>query len=116
MPRTALTVTTTAKTGTVQPALVAVDAVNGNSFANTGREIITINNGAGAPITVTFVTTLTYSGYAIADEVQTVTNGTAKDFGPFDTALFNNAVDGTLGVDYSSGTTITARVTRLGAT
>lgn len=116
MPRTALTVTTSAKTGTTQPALAAVDAVNGNSFVNTGREIIEIANGAGAPITVTFVTTLTYQGYAIADQTVTVTNGTTKICGPFDTALFNDATDNTIGVDYSSGTTITARVTKLGST
>jgi hypothetical protein len=116
MPRTALTVTTTAKTGVVQPAMVAVDAANGNSFVNTGREVIEINNGGGSPITVTFVTTLTYQGYAIADQTVSVTNGTVKLCGPFDTALFNDTTDSTIGIDYSSGTSVTARVTKLGST
>lgn len=116
---TALTVTTSAKTGTVQPAATAVDGTNGNRFTNTGREIIEIINGAGAPITVTFLTALTYQGYTISDQAVTVTNATTKICGPFDTALFNDTSEdssGAVHMTFSSGTTITARVTRLGST
>lgn len=117
MPFTALTVTTSAKTGTVLPAASAVDGVNGNRFTNTGREKIEIINGAGAPITVTFLTTLQYQGYAIDDQPVTVANGTTKICGPFDTALFNDTTEdaaGAVHMTFSSGTTVTARVTRLG--
>lgn len=116
MPLTALTVTTSAKTGVVQPAMTAVDASNGNSFVNTGRETVEINNGGGAPITVTFVTTLTYQGFPIGDQTVSVTNGTVKICGPFDTALFNDQSSGVVEIQYSSGTSVTARVTKLGST
>lgn len=61
---------------------------------------------------MTFVTTLLYQGYAIADQTVTVANGTSKVCGPFETSLFNDT-DGTVGVDYTSGVTITARVVKL---
>jgi hypothetical protein len=116
---TALTVTTSAKTGTVQPSATAVDGTNGNRFTNTGREVVEINNGGGAPITVTIQTALTYQGYAIANQDVSVTNGTAKWIGPFDTALFNDTSEdssGAVHMTFSSGTSVTARVTRLGST
>lgn len=117
MARTTLTVTTTAAAGTVLPAATAVDAPNGNQFVNSGREMIEIINGAGAPITATFTTNGVYTvgsvQYAIADLIVTVTNGTSKVCGPFDKTLFNDGTGQVL-VDWSSGTTITTRVTSLG--
>lgn len=118
MPRTAFTVTTAAAAGTVLPAAGAVDAASGNSFPNpNGRAFIEITNGAGAPITVTFTTNgVYYVGavqYAVADLAVTVTNATSKICGPFDRPLFNDATNNVL-VDWSSGTTITARVIELG--
>jgi hypothetical protein len=118
MARTALTVTTTAAAGTVLPAAAAVDQANGNQFTNTGRELIEITNGAGSPVTVTFTTNGVYSvgsvQYPIADLAVTVTNGTSKVCGPFDKVLFNDGSNN-VDVDYSSGTSITARVISLGA-
>jgi hypothetical protein len=113
MARTALTVTDTAgPAGVTTPALVAVDAVNGNSFANTAREWIRIDNASGGSLTVTFITTATYQGYAIADKPVTIANGASRTCGPFDTALFSSSV----GVDYSTGTGVTAQVLKLSST
>jgi uncharacterized protein (DUF697 family) len=118
MARTALTPVTTAAAGVVLAAAAAVDAVNGNSFVNTGRELIEITNGSGSPITVTFITTQTYNigavTYAIADLAVTIAAGVTKACGPFDKTLFNDSATGTVGVDFSSGTTVTARVISLG--
>lgn len=116
MPATSMTVTTIVPGGAVLPALAAVDAVNGNSFPNTGREQIEIANGAGSPITATFTTTGTYTTaggtvFQIADHIVTITNGTSKSVGPFEVALFGSTVT----IAWSSGTTITARVTSLGS-
>ena len=122
MARTAFTPTAVTAHGTVLAAPAAVDAANGNSFTNpTGRALIEITNGAGAPITVTFTTSANYTvtggttsvTYAVADDAQTVTNGTTKVFGPFDRTRSNDG-SGNVLVDYSSGTTITARVLELG--
>lgn len=113
MARTALTVTDTAgPSGATLPAMGAVDAVNGNSFTNSAREQIEITNASGGSLTVTFVTTATYQGYAIADNVQTIANGASKVFGPFDSTLYS----ATVGVDWSTATGVTARVTKLSTT
>lgn len=119
MPRTAFTVTTATFGGTVLPAAGAVDAANGNSIANpSGRVAIEVTNGAGAPITVTVVTNGNYNTAAgvhpIADDAITVTNGTSKIIGPWDTTLYNDG-SGNVLIDWSSGTTITARVIALGS-
>jgi len=118
MARTVLTVTTTAAAGTVLPTAVAVDAANGNSFPNTGREMIEVTNGAGAPVTLTITTYGTYAvgavTYAIADPAISITNATSKVFGPFDKTLYNNTTTGHVDLDWSSGTSITARVIALG--
>jgi hypothetical protein len=117
MAATAYTPTVSAAAGTVLAAPAAVDAANGNSWVNTNREIIEITNGAGAPITATFTTYGTYDvgsvAYAIADLAVTIVNGTTKVCGPFDRTLFNDP-DGLVIVNWSSGTTITARVITLG--
>lgn len=122
MPRTAFTVTTAVFGGTVLPAAAAVDAVNGNSIANTGttagRVAIEVTNGAGSPINVTVTTTGNYNtaggAHAVADEIIAVTNGTSKIIGPWDPTLYNDASNNVL-IDWSSGTTITARVIALGS-
>lgn len=117
MPATALTVTTTAASGTVYPANTAVDQPNGNSVVNTGRELVIVTNGAASPITVTFITQANYVvnsiNYAVADNAQTVTNGTSKIFGPFDRNLYNDT-NGLLQITWSSGTTITANAISMG--
>lgn len=118
MARTTMAAVTTAAAGVVQAAAAAVDQPNGNQFANpTGRAVMEITNGAGSPITATFTTNGVYTvgavQYAVADLVVTVTNGTSKICGPFDKTLFNDGTGNVL-VDWSSGTTVTARVIELG--
>jgi hypothetical protein len=117
MARTTFAVTATAAAGTVIAASNAVDAPNGNQFVNTGRELVEITNGAASPINATFTTNGVYTvgvvQYAIADLVVNVTNGTTKVCGPFDKTLFNDA-NNFVYVDWSSGTTVTARVISLG--
>jgi hypothetical protein len=82
------------------------------------RSIIEITNGgSGSPVTATFITNGTYLvgavAYAIADLAVAIASGTTKVCGPFDTTLFNSAT-GTVQVDWSSGTSMTARVITLG--
>lgn len=117
MARTTLTVTTTAAAGVVLPAPAAVDAPNGNQFVNSGREQIEITNGAGSPVTATVTTNGVYTvgavQYPVADLAITITNGTSKACGPYDKTLFNDGTGQVL-IDWSSGTTITARVISLG--
>jgi hypothetical protein len=117
MARTTLTVQTTAASGIVAAAATAVDQPNGNKFTNDGRTWIEIINGAGTTLTVTFITNGTYNvqavAYPIADLAPTIAGTTTKVFGPFDKTLFNDS-NGDVNVDFSSGTTVTARVFALG--
>lgn len=112
-----MTVTTTAAAGTLLNAPAAVDAANGNSFTNTGRELIEITNGSGTTLTVTFITNGVYAvgtvQYALADINVSVSNATSKVCGPFDKTTYNdgsNLVD----VDWSTSNSVTARVISLG--
>ena len=117
MVATPMTPAVTAAAGTVLAAPAAVDGSNGNSWTNTGREIIEITNGAASAITATFVTTGTFDvgtvAYAIADLSVAIAASTTKVCGPFEKALFNDD-DNLVTVSWSSGTTITARVITMG--
>lgn len=117
MTATALTVTTTAAAGVVLPAANSVDAGNGNTFSNTGREMMIVNNINAATLNVTITTNGVYSvgsvNYAIADVLGTVANGTSKVFGPFDKVLYNDA-NSNVDVSWSAGTNITVSVISLG--
>jgi hypothetical protein len=105
MARTSLTPVTSTASGATITAAVAVDAANGNQFTNpTGRAIIEITNGAGSPITVTFVTNGVYTvgsvQYPIADLAVTIGATTTKVCGPFDKTLFNDGT-GLVQVDWT---------------
>lgn len=118
MARSPFTGVTSAAAGSVVSAPAAVDAANGNEFTNNGRALIEITNGGtGSPITATIITNGTYSvgsvAYAIADLAVSIASGVTKVCGPFDTTLFNSAT-GTVQIDWSSGTSMTARVITLG--
>lgn len=117
MARTALTVQTTAASGIVLAAAVAVDAGNGNEFANDGRTQVHITNGAASSVTATFVTNGTYNvgsvAYPIADLAIIVASSTTVAAGPFDKTLFDSAT-ARVEINWSSGTSITARVISLG--
>ena len=109
-----LTNTTSTAHGVVLPAPQAVSA--SDTFVNTNRRtLIEVTNGGGSPITATFVTSGVYPisstvTYDVADDAQTVTNGTSKVFGPFDTSLLGTTVT----VQFSGTTSVTARVITLG--
>jgi len=106
-----------AAAGSVLAAPASVDAANGNEFDNAGRTMIEIVNGSASAVTATFITNGTFavgsSTYAIVDLAVSVAASATKVCGPFDTTLFNSGSN-TVQVDWSSGTSITARVIAMG--
>ena len=110
MARTTMSHQQIVRTG-LEETYAAVDAANGNDFANDGRMFLLVKNGAGAPITVTIATPTTVDGNAVADLAVVVTNAEQRMIGPFPPNLYNT--DGKVQVDYSSGTSVTAAVLRL---
>jgi len=115
--RSSFSVTTTSASGTVYAAPAAVDAAYGQWFLNDGRSWIEIVNGSASAVTATFVTNGTYAvgstTYPIADLAVTIAASGTKVCGPFDKTLFNSTTS-TVEVNWSSGTSITARVAALG--
>lgn len=109
-----LTSTTSTAHGIVLPAAQAVSA--SDTFANAGRTLLEVNNGGGSPITATFITSGVFTvtsgvSYPVEDDAQTVTNGTSKVFGPFNTLAFPTSP---ITVTFSGTTSVTARVIELG--
>ena len=102
-----LTVTEITPAGSA-PAPVAAD-VGGDTFTNSGNEFLWVNNGGGAPITVTIPTTGTVVGHPIADGGGTVPNGEIRRFGPFQQTLYGSSP----AVTYSDVTSVTVEAVRL---
>lgn len=93
-------------------ALVAA-AGGGDAFAPGNDTFVRINNGGGAPITVTFATPGSIGGNAIADGGGTVTNAQSKMFGPFPPELFADPTTSLVTTTYSGVTTVTIGVFRI---
>jgi hypothetical protein len=93
--------------------LGAVDAVNGNSIANTGGEWIEITNGSGGSLTVTFTTSFQYQGYDVADLPVTIANGREQASAAPSTPRSSAQRSTSTG---RQRTSVTARVMKLSAT
>lgn len=71
---------------------VAPTAGTGDTFANTGSELVVVKNDSGASINVTFDITATVDGAAVTDPSQAVADGTVKVFGPFPTRYYGSTM------------------------
>lgn len=88
-------------------------AGGGDKFLPSKDTFFAVANGGGSPITVTFVSTNTSYGLAVADAGGSVTNGTTSIFGPFPAEVFANASDGLCDVTYSTATSVTVNPFRM---
>ena len=88
----------------------------GDVFNNTGKEFILIRNYSGVSTTVTITFPNLVDGQPISPHTYTVfgsgVGGTYMVFGPFPTALYNNA-NGTVLVTCSPTTNVTIRALQL---
>jgi hypothetical protein len=92
MPATNLPVKShTARSGSVLGPGVAADVANGNSFANDGNTFLLCTGGAAAK-TITFVTSATLDGLAVADLTASVGISENKVFGPFPVGVYGEVV------------------------
>lgn len=111
----ALTVATaTRATNGLDLAGVAANA-GGDSFVNTGQEVVVIKNGGGSPITLTIVTPVTVDGLAVADLTATIAAGATRMVGPFPPAWYNDTGlnGGNVSLTYSAVTSVTVAVTKV---
>ena len=87
-----------------------------DTFANDGKAIVYVKNGAGAPITVTMTSTVATlpPGTTTANQVITVANGSEKSFLIPPTG-YNVQSTGIVTMVYSDSTDITVAVVSVGA-
>jgi hypothetical protein len=98
------------KPGVVGAQPVSHAAAAGDSFDNNGRVMLRVNNGGGAPSTVTFddpnSTALPGAVAFNPDAAVTVTNGQVRVIGPFPPSRFNDA-NGRVQIAWSVTTSVT---------
>lgn len=104
MPRTALSVQQVSRAA-ITPSYVTPD-VAGSSILNTGSEMFHVKTG-GTGATVTVPIPVLVDGKAVASQSYVLGTNTERMIGPFPPAIYNQA-DGSVYIDYSSITTVTA--------
>lgn len=94
MPRVQITPTIAVPAGATPVAEANGDNVNGHYVDNRdGKTIVVVRNAdAGAPHSVTFVTTATLGGFAVADQTVSIPASSSREFGGFDTRLFGKSL------------------------
>jgi hypothetical protein len=103
----------------IVPAYAAVNASDTVKVNTAQRNFLHVKNGGGGSINVTLVavkTTAKVPGVGvvtIGDEVIAVTSGSEKIIGPFPEAFMDT--DGTVTINYSGTTSVTAGVFSLPA-
>lgn len=92
----------------VQGSLTAA-AGGGDAMACGPANFLYVNNGGGAPITVTLVvpSALVAYGEVISNRAVSVTNGTFKLIGPIIANLYQDPTTGLCTITYSGVTTVT---------
>ena len=85
------------------------------TFANTGKELLLVRNGSGAPITVTLTTQEVVDDgevdLDVEDPVITVPAGETHILGPFKCSVYNDTAD-KVTVALSAITTVTVQVVK----
>lgn len=111
----ALTVQTASRSANGQSLAGVAAAGGGDTFVNTGQEILVVKNGGGAGITVTITTPATVDGLAVADLTATIAAGETRSIGPFPPSIYNDTGvnGGNVSVGYSSVTSVTVAVLKV---
>lgn len=91
------------------PTFAAVDAANGMQFQNSGKSLVYVKNGGGAPINVTVPTPGNVDGLALPDKVVAVPNGGERCFSLRKIATYKQS-DGYTYLDFSAGTSVTIAI------
>lgn len=88
-------------------------AAASQEFANDGRTFVHVKNTDSSSHTITFVTTRTVEGLAVADNTVTISANTGEQMiGPFPTGTYN-ASDGNIDITWSDTTGMSIGVFKL---
>lgn len=101
--------------GILNTVFSSADGTNGNSFVNTGRTVLLVNNGSGGSINVVFAipsSPRTLNGQVGSTQTKAVPAGDIGFFGTFDPGAFTNN-SGLVNISFSSATSVTIAVVEL---
>ena len=114
MARVAVTPVTSSTAGAVcTPVNFTADGI---SVPNDGRTAVIVNNGAGAPVTITtqFGASTLVDGIAPDDRTKSVVNATSQVFGPWGSEYSQGGADGSnVWIDVSAPSSVTYQVIRV---
>lgn len=90
-------------------------AAGGDSFVNSGQEVVVLKNASAGIITVTVPTPVTVDGLAVADLTAAIGVGETRLLGPFPPAWYNDTGlgGGSVNMTYSGVTTLTVNVVKV---
>lgn len=108
-----LTVNVVSRSGLNLTDALAAAGASGDSWANTGTEVLAVRNASLASVTVTLAYAATFDGAAPANKTVSVGAGKTTLIGPFPQTLHNDA-NQRVSVTYSSSTDVTVAAFRLG--
>jgi len=92
---------------------MASASAGGDEFANTGKEILLIENTGSPARTLTVTTEETIDGEAVADKDITIAANSIYAIGPWPTGIYND-VDGNVNISYDSETNLEVAVIKYG--
>ena len=97
----------------IEPVYIAA-SVNTHDIPNDGEVFILIKNGGGGTTVATVVSTATegVAGHAVADLTVPVPTGEEREFGPFESHIYNDA-SGNLNLSFDVLTSVTFSVRRM---
>lgn len=107
-----LTVAAASRSGVDMTGAAATSG--GDTFANTGHEILFVTNGDSGSHTVTVALQKELDGQSATARVVTVAAGKTEAIGPFQAGLYSDD-DGIAHVTYSAVTSVTVKVLKVGA-
>ena len=107
----ALLATAAASRAGVELVLVAVPcAVGGDTYANTGREVLVLSNLGAVPAIVSVAVQWPVDGRSVAAHQVSIPAGTILAIGPFGPGLYSDPATGLVHLTYSSVADLYARV------
>lgn len=94
---------------------VAADGASGDSWVNTGAQMVAVINGSASPITVTLPYVATFDGQTPPNKTLSVPANHTAIVGPFNPAYYNQTSNQQAKITYSAVTSVSVCVFQMGS-
>jgi len=84
-------------------------STGGDTFQNSGRQLLIVANGSDSSMDLTIATSATIDGQAVADRTISIPAGESRIIGPFQPGIYNDT-GGAVELTYSDETDVTVYV------